>query len=47
MLAARALWVYRKFARFDFNKEDHLLAATERVFQHLQHPNIVVRVEAA
>ena len=47
LLAARALWVYRKFARFDFNKEDHLLAATERVFQHLQHPNIVVRVEAA
>lgn len=47
ILAARALWVYRKYARFEFAKEGHLLSAAERVFQHLQHPNIVVKVEAA
>lgn len=35
LLAARALWVYRKFSRFEFQKKEHLLAATERVFQHL------------
>ena len=46
-MVSRALWVYKKFAKFDFQKEVHLLAATERIFQHLQHPNIVVRVEAA
>lgn len=46
-MAARALWVYRRFGKFDFQKEEHLLAATQRIFQHLQHPNIVVRVEAA
>jgi hypothetical protein len=35
LLAARALWVYRKFGRFDFQNKEHLLAAAERVFQHL------------
>ena len=47
LLSARALWVYKRYAKFNFQKEEHLLAATQRVFQHLQHPNIVVRCEAA
>lgn len=47
ILAARALWVYRRYGKFDFQNKEHLLAATQRVFQHLQHPNIVVKVEAA
>jgi hypothetical protein len=32
LLAARALWVYKKFAKFDFQNKDHLMAATERIF---------------
>lgn len=47
ILSARALWTYRRFARFDFRNKAHLLTASEKIFQHLQHPNIVVRVEAA
>lgn len=28
LLASRALWVYNRYGKFDFKKEDHLLAAT-------------------
>jgi hypothetical protein len=32
LLATRALWVYKRFGKFDFQKEEHLLAATQRIF---------------
>ena len=47
LLQARACWVYGRYGRFEFQNQDHLLAAIEKIVKHLYSDHAAVKVEAA
>ena len=47
LMQARACWVYEQYGRFDFQEKAHLIAAANRIVNHLHHTHVVVRVYAA
>jgi hypothetical protein len=47
MLQSRACQIYANFARFEFSNPGHLVSAGESIVNHLHHPHVVVRVDAA
>lgn len=47
LVVARACWVYGKYGQYKFESDQHLMAATDKIQQHLYSSEIAVKVEAA
>jgi hypothetical protein len=47
LIQQRACWVYGKYGRFEFQNQDHLTAALQKILNLLNSEHLPVKVEAA